>query len=139
MTPSTQVLDRSDGADPDALAGTAERGTTTIADRVVERIAAQAVAEVDRAAGATRQVLGVSLGSTDETTKARVSATVDGGIVSVHVVLAVRWPHPVREVTREVRDHVSEQVAQLTGLRVADVDIEVAELLTATTPAARVR
>ncbi len=128
---TTQVLERPAGAD--------QRGTTTIADRVVERIAAQAVAEVDRAAGATRQLLGVSLGSTDETTRARVSATVDGGIVSVVVVLAVIWPHPVREVTREVRDHVSARVQELTGLRVADVDIEVAELLTSTTPRPRVR
>lgn len=128
---TTQVLARPEGAD--------QRGTTTIADRVVERIAAQAVAEVDRAAGATRQLLGVSLGSADETTRARVSATVDGGIVSVFVVLAVIWPHPVREVTRKVRDHVSARVQDLTGLRVADVDIEVAELLTSTTPPPRVR
>lgn len=131
MTATSDVLDRPGPVD--------ERGTTTIADRVVERIAAQAVAEVDRAAGATRKVLGVSLGTTDETTKAMVSATVDGGLVSVRVVLAVRWPHPVREVTREVREHVMDRVGALTGLRVADVDIEVAEMLTAAAPPRRVR
>ncbi len=133
MTVQTGVPDPPSGSDPGGP------GRTVIADRVVERIAAQAVAEVERATGATRQVLGVSLGSTDESTRARVSATVDGGIVSVHAVLAVSWPHPVREVTREVRDHVTARVAQMTGLRVADVDIEVSELLTATTPARRVQ
>lgn len=138
---TAEVLDRPGGSrgfvsDPP---DTDERGTTTIADRVVEKIAAQAVAEVDRASGATRQVFGVSLGATDDTTRARVSATVDGGLVSVRVVLAVRWPHPVREVTREVRDHVMSKVAALTGLHVADVDIEVAELVTAAAPTRRVR
>lgn len=114
-------------------------GRTLIADRVVERIAAQAVAEVDRATGVARQLLGVALGSTDENTRARVSATVDGGIVSVRVVLAVTWPSPVRAVTRQVREHVTTRVQELTGLRVADVDVEVSELLTATKPPARVQ
>ena len=114
-------------------------GRTTITDRVVERIAAQAVAEVDRATGVTRHVLGVRLGSTDENTKATVTAAVDGGIVSVRVALAVIWPSPVRAVTRAVRSQVIARVEELTGLRVADVDVEVAELMTATTPPPRVR
>lgn len=135
MSTHAQVLDPPGTPAPD----TGGPGTTVIADRVVERLAAQAVAEIDRATGATRQVLGMSLGSTDETTKARVDATVDGGIVSVHVVLAVIWPNPVRAVTQEVRNHVTSRVQELTGLRVADVDIEVSELLTATTPPRRVR
>lgn len=139
MTTPTSVLDRRSGHPSESSEEAAERGITTIADRVIEQIVAQAVAEVDRATGSARQVLGVSLGSTDESTRARVSASVDGGIVSVHVVLAVRWPHPVREVTREVREHVTATVARLAGLRVADVDIEVTELLTATSPPSRVR
>ncbi len=114
-------------------------GRTTIADRVVERIAARAVAEVDRATGVPRQLLGVALGSTDENTPARVSADVDGGIVSVHVMLAVIWPNPVRAVTRQVREHVITRVEHLTGLRVADVDVEVSQLLTATAAPARVQ
>lgn len=113
-------------------------GSTTIADRVVERVAARAVSEVDDAGGVARQVLGVPLGSTDENTPARVSADVDGGIVSVQVLLAVVWPSPVRAVTRRVREHVIARVEQLTGLRVADVDIEVSHLLTHTPTASRV-
>lgn len=131
-------------AEPVAVPSPAESdpggpGRTTIADRVVERIAAQAVAEVDRATGVPRQLLGVAIGSTDENTTARVSAAVDGGIVSVRVTLAVIWPNPVRAVTREVRAHVTTRVQELTGLRVADVDIDVSELLTATTPPRRVQ
>jgi uncharacterized alkaline shock family protein YloU len=113
-------------------------GRTTIADRVVERIAAQAVAEVDRATGTARQLLGVSLGSTTATTPARVTADVDGGIVSVQVDLAVIWPNPVRAVTRQVRQHVTDRVEQLTGLQVAEVDVQVSDLLTMTSAPARV-
>lgn len=134
MTGDTSALDPAEpGRD------TSGPGRTVIADRVVERIAGQAVSEVEMATGAARQVLGVSLGSADEGTPARVSATVDGGIVSVHAVVAVIWPKPVREVTREVREHVMWRVHKLTGLRVADVDIEVAELVTAPAPQRRVQ
>lgn len=113
-------------------------GRTTIADRVVERIAAQAVSEVDSATGVVRHVLGVALGTTTEDTKARVAADVDGGIVFVRVDLAVVWPSAVRTVTREVREHVIWRVQRLTGLRVADVDVEVSEILTETAQPARV-
>lgn len=135
MTVYAAAEDAPSRANPDA----GGPGRTTIADRVVERIAAQAVAEVDCATGVARQVLGVTLGSTDEHTRARVSADVDGGVVSVRVVLSVIWPSPVRTVTRHVREHVTTQVQQFTGLRVADVDVRVTELLTATTPPGRVQ
>ena len=42
-----------------ALAPPEQRGSTEIADRVVERIAARAVAEVDDAQGPARKLLGL--------------------------------------------------------------------------------
>lgn len=116
------------GASGDA----ADRGRTRIADRVVEKIAARAVAEVDSATGVARQVLGVRLGSASEDSRARVTADVDGGVVTVHASMAVRWPAPVREVTRQVRANVTDRVQSLTGLRVEYVDIDVPQLLTGT-------
>lgn len=110
----------------------ADRGRTRIADRVVEKIAARAVAEVDQATGVPRQVLGVRLGTTGPDTRARVDADIDGGVVTVRVSMAVRWPAPVRAVTRQVRGHVTERLQTLTGLRVEQVDIDVPTLLTAT-------
>jgi uncharacterized alkaline shock family protein YloU len=104
------------------------RGRTRIADRVVEKIAARAVAEVDDAGGAARRVLGVRVGA-DGDGRARVTAAVDGGVVLVQAAMAVRWPAPVRAVTRQVRAHVTERVHELTGLRVAEVDIEVTALV----------
>lgn len=105
-----------------------DRGRTRIADRVVEKIAARAVAEVDNATGVARKVLGIHLGRTGGDAPARVNADVDGGVVLVRVSMAVRWPVPVRAVTRQVRAHVTDRVAELTGLQVTEVDIDVSTL-----------
>lgn len=105
-------------------------GRTSVADRVVNKVAARAVAEVESATGTARHLLGVSLGPTTEQTQARVDATVDGGLVTVRVEIAVAWPNSVRHVTRQVREHLTRRVEELTDLRVAEVDIEVPHLLT---------
>jgi Uncharacterized protein conserved in bacteria len=104
------------------------RGTTTIADRVVEKIAARAVAEVDLATGAPRRILGVRAGRASRDT-ARVDAQVTGDVVTVRIALAVHWPASVVAVTRRVRAHVTEQLRTLTGLDVGWVDIDVPALI----------
>jgi uncharacterized alkaline shock family protein YloU len=106
----------------------AERGELTIADRVVERIVEAAVAEVDGVTGAPPSVLGHSLRRTTEATKARVSAAVDGGVVTATVRLSVRWPAPVLDVTRHVRARIVDRVEAMAGLRVAEVDVVVTGL-----------
>ncbi len=107
-----------------------DRGRLVVADRVVEKIASQAATEVDRATGAPRRVLGVSLGSAlgsaDE--RPQVSARVDWPVATVSVVMSVAWPAPVLEVTEQVRRHVEEQLATLAGVRTAGVDIRVTAL-----------
>ncbi|MBM7804685.1 putative alkaline shock family protein YloU [Geodermatophilus bullaregiensis] len=97
-----------------------------MADRVVEKIAAQAATEVDRATGSPRRVLGVALGSADE--RPQVSAQVDWPVATVSVVMSVAWPAPVLEVTEQVRRHVVERLATLAGVRTAGVDIRVTAL-----------
>ena len=104
-------------------------GTTRIEDKAVEKITQQSVDNVDRASGAARHLLGVKVGSLDEDTPARVHATVDGDLVSVTVSMAVRWPDSVREVTRQARKQITDDVVRFTGMRVAEVDITVPELL----------
>ncbi|MEX5719279.1 Asp23/Gls24 family envelope stress response protein [Geodermatophilus maliterrae] len=113
-------------ATPSAAADPGTRGRLHVADRVVERIAAQAAAEVDRATGAPRRVLGLSLGSADE--RPTVDAHVDWPVATVSVVMSVAWPAPVLEVTEQVRRHVEEQLATLAGVQTAGVDIRVTAL-----------
>ena len=105
----------------------ATRGRLEIADRVIERIAAQAAAEVDRATGTPRRMLGVSVGS--PTDRPDVSARVDGHVAIVDVVMSVAWPAPVIQVTEQVRARIVQQLADLAGVRAAQVDIRVTSLV----------
>lgn len=120
-----------------------QRGSLTIADRVVEKVASQAVTEVDLATGTPRTVLGKTLlGRTpepDPDRPARADAHVDGDLVTVAVTLAVQWPAPVRQVADEVRRHLTARIGDLTGLQVAQVDVDVTALVTGRRPAPRVR
>lgn len=106
-----------------------QRGRTTIADRVVTRVAARAVAEIEQTGGAVRELAGIALGRQTGAGGARVSARIDGHLTVIDVRLSVNYPAPVRSLTREVRRHVIERVTGLTGLEVRQVDIEVARLL----------
>jgi uncharacterized alkaline shock family protein YloU len=128
----TAALAELDRHDRDSVDGgrrpAAERGELTIADRVVERIVEAAVAETHDAGGAAPAVLGRQLWTATQSTKARVSAAVDGGVVTATVRLSVRWPEPVLEVTRRVRERIVDRVEAVTALRVAEVDIEVTGL-----------
>jgi uncharacterized alkaline shock family protein YloU len=101
------------------------RGKTMIADRVVARIAARVAAECPHVGGVGRQVLGVPVG---DDRQARAAAKVVGEHASAHVQLSVAYPAPVREVTREARQRIQEQVHALTGLTVERVDIDIATL-----------
>lgn len=113
------------------------RGATTIADRVVEKIAGRAVTEVPAAGGAARRVLGISLGDDEEQDGPVVGAHVDGRVVTVDVQMSVTYPEPVAEVADEVRRRVDERVSTLTGLQVAQVDIRVTSLVPPAAPARR--
>lgn len=99
-------------------------GRTTIAPRVVERIAVAAAAEVDATArasgGLTRLVRG---------RLPRASAVVAGQTSRISVEVAATWPTPLASVAGEVRDHVTERVGTLAGVDVTAVDVTVAEII----------
>lgn len=123
--PGTE-LERSDRDDE---AG--DRGHLTISDRVVEKVAARAVSEVDAATGTPRRVLGQTIGRPKADSRARTAAHVDGSLVTVNVSMSVEYPAPVREVAAEVRRRVTSRVGELTGLEVVEVDIDVPTFITA--------
>jgi uncharacterized alkaline shock family protein YloU len=111
----------------DALAssGAEDRGTLSIAPRVVERIAGQAATEVDHVTGVPRRVLGQTVGKVKADSQARASAKVDGSIASISVSVAVEYPTPVRAAAAAVRQHVSSTVHDLCGLEVVEVSVDV--------------
>ncbi len=111
-----------------------QRGRTELADRVVEKIAAQAVTEVDQARGLPASRLrGLMPG--EHTERAHADADVDGRLVLLTVQLTVTYPAPVRTVTRAVRAHVTTRVEQLCDVTVRQLDIRVTALRTDPVPA----
>ena len=93
-----------------------ERGRTTIADKVVERIAAIAAGEVeavtDPRQGWTRMVRGG---------------------------LPKTWPTPLSGVAARVRDHVSDRGSALAGVTVTAVDVSIADVVHVETAHRRVQ
>jgi uncharacterized alkaline shock family protein YloU len=124
----TDVAERGASGRAD-LVPAVERGTTAIADRVVEKIATHAVTESEGAGGAGRRMLGMPVSRADLDKRARVRADIDGDLVTLDVALSVAYPMPAREVTAQVRRQVMERVSTLTGLDVREVDIDITRLV----------
>ena len=112
-----------------------ERGTTTLADVVVEKIAAAAAGEVPRVGGLRRHLAGRAVGRS----QVRADVDLDGAVAALRLELAVEFPAPVRPVTREVRRHVVARVLELCDVTVDHVDITVADLPLPPTDLRRVR
>lgn len=131
----------------EARIGRSELGTVSVADRVVEKLAARAAAEIGDAGAAAPRVLGRSLDSraaigirsTSLAGLPKTSARVDGTLVLIELTLSVRWPASIPKVTAAVRDNVRRRVAELTGLNVVEVSIHVADLVTELPAQPRVR
>jgi uncharacterized alkaline shock family protein YloU len=113
-------------------------GMISISETVVAKLAARSVVEIADAGAAAPRVLGRSLSGasglgvreTSLTALPKASAHVDGSIALVKLEISVRWPASVPAVTAAVREHVRARVAELTGLRVAEVTIRVTDLVT---------
>lgn len=120
-----------DGASPQRqhlLDPAEDRGRTTIADRVIEAMAARIVSEQPGVGGAARQVLGVAVTPEDAQRAPQVQATVAGEVVALRVRLSVIYPAPVHTMTDQVRRRLIDRIGAFTGKRVGVVDIVVTAL-----------
>jgi uncharacterized alkaline shock family protein YloU len=130
---------------PGSPPGRTSLGLITLNDRVVEKVAACAAAEVPDAGSSAPRVLGRSLAGALGTRKTslsglpKVSADVDGSTVALDLSISVRWPASVPAVTSAVREQVRRRVRALTGMTVLEVDISVTDLVTRLDKPARVR
>ncbi|MFC9268658.1 DUF6286 domain-containing protein [Streptomyces zhihengii] len=91
----------------------ARRGTTTVADRVVRRIALRAASEALPGPG-TGGVGG--------------SATVHGRRAGIALRIAAPYPATLSDTARRVRGHVADRTGELTGLDVAPVRLSITRL-----------
>lgn len=123
-----------------------ELGAITIDDSVVIKIASRAASEIPDAGAAAPRLLGRSLSgagslgtrATSLTELPKASAQVDGSVVFIELSISVRWPCSVPAVAQAVRQRVRDRVNELTGLHVAEVTIEVTNLVTQPAPRPRV-
>ena len=117
---------------------TPERGTTTIAPRVFERLATMAAAEDPGVEGAVETGVGRSLPWTVGSPADGAADADDEGVV-LDLTFNVAYPQPVRQVTERVRRHVADRIGALTGQRVHEVNITVEDLIVPRRRRARVR
>lgn len=106
---------------------TAQRGLTTIPASVVGRIAEQVASEYTHVGGAAGGLLGVGARRDFDS---RPSATCDlyGTVAVLRLDVGVAFPVDLAETCRGLRQYVRDKVAELTGLQVGRLDIEISWL-----------
>lgn len=105
-------------------------GSLVMADRVAQKIAERVCLEVPdvlRHRGGVSLLGGVTGPLGGEYPDAQVEQTPTSLDVRIKVVL--RWPSRISAVCRQLRDHVAEELARLTGVRPGRVDVTVVALV----------
>jgi len=111
----------------------ADRGSTTIADEVVEKIAGYAAREVEGVydlGGDVARVFAsvkerVGLGNKDDLSAQGVTVRLEGKTAAVKIIIVIEYGYVVYSVTEKVRAQVIGAVESLLGLEVTAVDINV--------------
>lgn len=111
-----------------------ERGSTTIQDGVVSKVAGIAAQEVDgvRMGGGTSQAVGsimsavpgVSSGSQSQ----GVSVEVGEVEAAVDLTMTVEYGRVIHQIAEGVRSNVIRRIENLVGLRVTEVNISVSDI-----------
>lgn len=109
------------------------KGTTSIAESVVAKIASVAAQEVDGVDGlggtfssAVASVVGRIRG--DEHKTAGVGVEVGSKQAAVDLVMTVAYPSPIQEVAENVRQNVIDRIEAMTSLEVIEVNVAVIDL-----------
>jgi uncharacterized alkaline shock family protein YloU len=112
---------------------TADRGTTSIADEVVEKIAGIATrdvpgvydlgGDVSRTFASVRERIG--LGKAEDDSDRGISVKLEGSRAKVEITLVIEYGHVVQEVSTQVRANVISAVERMLNLQVTEVNIVV--------------
>ncbi|CAN5425780.1 Asp23/Gls24 family envelope stress response protein [soil metagenome] len=111
-----------------------DRGTTSIADGVVAKIAslaAQEVRGVAKLGGAVSGALGSVVGRLrgSEHSTAGVGVEVGERQAAVDLAMSVEYPASIHQVAESVRESVIDRIESMTGLQVVEVNIAVTDLV----------
>ena len=104
-----------------------ELGEVKIASDVVAAIAALAATEIDgvysMAGNITNELIG-KLGMKNLSKGVRI--LMEGGIVRVDMMVVVNYGYSIPEVSGQVQERVSQQIENMTGLSVSEVNVRIA-------------
>lgn len=104
-----------------------ELGEVRIASDVVAAIAALAATEIDgvysMAGNITNELIG-KLGM--KNLSKGVKILMEGGIVRVDMMVVVNYGYGIPEVSEQVQERVSQQIENMTGLSVSEVNVRIA-------------
>ncbi|MEG9248463.1 Asp23/Gls24 family envelope stress response protein [Arthrobacter sp. Soc17.1.1.1] len=119
--------------EPPAVRG---RGTLTMSEKVVEKVAAQGASELPFVGGFGGGVLGVGRhAGTGQ--RPRASVNLSGTGVTVFLDIALDFPADVAARSADIRRHVTSTLERVTGLRVRRIDITIKALTTGSHRTAR--
>lgn len=104
-----------------------ELGEVRIASDVVAAIAALAATEIDgvysMAGNITNELIG-KLGM--KNLSKGVKILMEGGIVRVDMMVVVNYGYSIPEVSEQVQERVDQQIENMTGLSVSEVNVRIA-------------
>ena len=104
-----------------------ELGEVRIASDVVAAVAALAATEIDgvysMAGNITNELIG-KLGM--KNLSKGVKILMEGGIVRVDMMVVVNYGYSIPEVSEQVQERVGQQIENMTGLSVSEVNVRIA-------------
>lgn len=102
-----------------------DRGTTTIAPAVHEKIASRVAGDVGGVGGPAPTGVARALGGRR---RPQAQARIADGHLSIELAISVEYPAPLRATCEAVHRRVSERVHELTGRRVERLHVAVVDL-----------
>ncbi|SEQ31433.1 Asp23/Gls24 family envelope stress response protein [Microlunatus flavus] len=103
------------------------RGTLVVAERVLEKVAAQAATEVPEVSGRSGGFLGIGTDA-DPAARPKVDVTLSSESADLSIAVGIAYPGSIRRAAAALRQHVTHRVEALTGVDVRRVDIDVTYL-----------
>src|SRR5215210_7407269 len=110
-----------------------ERGSTTIKDGVVSRIAGMAAGEVEgvRMGGSASRTAGGILESVTGSDSQKRGISVEVGRVeaAVDLTMGIEYGRNILKLVEQVRGRITERVESLTGLRVTELNVTISDII----------
>ncbi|WP_434995190.1 Asp23/Gls24 family envelope stress response protein [Arthrobacter sp. Ld5] len=103
------------------------RGTLTMSEKVVQKLAAQGASELPFVGGLRGGVLGVGRHA-DAEQRPQASVEISGTTVAVFLDVAFDFPTDLAARSADIRRHVTATLERATGLQVRRIDITVKPL-----------